>query len=116
MPDKELDVSTRCRFKNVAGGQASMDLHVAKAQVMRFMAQIEIPQQGSCHFDMKQFEQTARMPNVVLTDKESTCTVRMWEQGQEVTIAFSGCQSKCEQNAANYLWPIVVDRRNGHCT
>lgn len=115
IPDKELDVKTRCSFKDVQGGRGSMDLLVTKAEVKRFVAEVTIPKQGLCRFDMKQFEQTARMPNVVLTDRDSACTVRMWEQEKGVTVAFNGCQAKCSGDAFSYLWPILVDTRSGRC-
>ena len=113
--DKELDVRTRCSFKDVQGGRGSMDLQVTKAEVKRFVAEVTIPKQGLCRFDMKHFEQTARMPNVVLTDRESACTVRMWEQEKGVTVAFNSCQAKCSGDAFSYLWPILVDTRSGRC-
>ena len=115
IPDKELDVKTRCSFKDVQGGRGSMDLQVTKAEVKRFVAEVTIPKQGLCRFDMKHFEQTARMPNVVLTDRSSACTVRMWEQEKGVTVAFNGCQAKCSGDAFSYLWPILVDTRSGRC-
>lgn len=115
MPDKELNVRTQCSFKDVAGGRGSMDLQVTKAEVKRFVAEVSIPKQGVCRFDMKHFEQTAKMPNVVLTDKDSSCTVRMWEQEKGVTVAFNSCQARCGGDAFSYLWPILVDTRNGRC-
>ena len=115
IPDRELNVRTRCAFKDVQGGRGSMDLQVTKAEVKRFVAEVTIPKQGLCRFDMKEFEQTARMPNVVLHDKGSACTVRMWEQGKGVTVAFNGCQARCSGDAFSYLWPILVDTRSGRC-
>ena len=115
IPDKELDVRTRCSFKDVQGGRGSMDLQVTKAEVKRFVAEVTIPKQGLCRFDMKEFEQTARMPNVVLHDKGSACTVRMWEQEKGVTVAFNSCQARCSGDAFSYLWPILVDTRSGRC-
>lgn len=115
MPDKELNVRTQCNFKDVAGGRGSMDLLVTRAEAKRFVAEVSIPKQGICRFDMRHFEQTAKMPNVVLTDKDSSCTVRMWEQEKGVTVAFNSCQARCDGDAFSYLWPILVDTRNGRC-
>ena len=115
IPDKELDVRTNCTFKDVAGGRGSLDLQVTKAEVKRFVAEVAIPKQGLCRFDMKNFEQTAKMPNVVLSDRGSACTVRMWEQEKGVTVAFNSCQAKCSGDAFSYLWPILVDTRSGRC-
>lgn len=116
MPEKALDVRTRCRFRDVAGGRGAMDLQVTQAEVNRFSAEVSIPKQGICRFDFKNFRQTARLPNVVLTDAQSTCVVRMWEQEKGVTVSFNACQSKCSGDAFSYLWPILVDTRNGRCS
>lgn len=59
-----------------------MDLQVNKAEVKRFVAEVTIPKQGLCRFDMKHFEQTAKLPNVVLSDRETACTVCMLGTGQ----------------------------------
>ncbi len=116
IPDKELEVRAKCSFRDVQGGRGSMDLHVTKADVKRFSAEVNIPKQGVCHFDLKNFQQTAKMPNVVLTDATSGCVVRMWEQEKGVTVAFNSCQSKCGGDAFSYLWPILVDPKSGRCS
>ena len=116
MPEKALEVKTRCTFRDVAGGHGSMDLQVSKAEVKRFTAEVSIPKQGLCRFQMKDFKQTATLPNVVLTDTDSGCVVRMWEQEKKVTVAFNACQSKCGGDAFSYLWPILVNTRNGQCS
>ena len=116
IPDKALDVRTKCNFRDVAGGRGSMDLQVSKAEVKRFVAQVSIPKQGVCRFEMAHFEQTARLPTVVLTDQATGCVVSMWEQDKNLTIAFNACQAKCGGDAFSYLWPILVDTRNGRCS
>lgn len=116
MPDTPLEVRTKCSFRDVAGGHGRMDLQVNKAEVKRFVAEVSIPKQGLCRFDMKQFEQTAKLPNVVLTDGKDGCVVRMWEQEKGVTVAFNGCQAKCGGDAFSYLWPILVDTKSGRCS
>jgi len=116
IPDKALEVRTKCTFRDVAGGRGSMDLQVSKAEVKRFVAQVSIPKQGVCRFDMASFEQTGKLPNVVLTDQATGCVVSMWEQDKNLTVAFNACQSKCGGDAFSYLWPILVDTRNGRCS
>ncbi len=116
IPERPLDVRTRCRFHDVSGGRGSMDLQVSKAEVRRFSAEVSVPRQGICRFDMKGFRQTARLPNVVLSDEASGCVVRIWEQERNVTVAFNECRSKCSGDAYSYLWPIMVDTRNGRCS
>ena len=116
IPDKALEVRTKCSFRDVGGGRGSMDLQVSKAEVKRFVAEVNIPRRGLCRFDMKDFQQTSKLPNVVLTDEGSGCVVRMWEQEKGITVSFNACQAKCGGDAFSYLWPILVDRRSGRCS
>ena len=116
IPDKALDVKTKCSFRDVAGGRGSVDLHVTKAEVVRFVAEVTIPKQGLCRFDLKQFTQTGRLPTVVLRDEANGCVVRMWEQEKGVTVAFNACQAQCAGDAFSYLWPILINRQNGRCS
>ncbi len=116
MPDKALDMHAKCNFRDVAGGRGSMDLLVKNAEVKRFLAEVNIPKQGLCRFELKNFQQTARLPNVVLSDAASACVVRMWEQEKGVTVAFNNCQAQCAGDAFSYLWPILVDTRTGRCS
>jgi len=116
IPDHALELRTKCSFHDVAGGRGTMDLQVTRAEVKRFVAEVTIPKQGLCRFDMKDFKQTARLPNVVLTHAASGCVVRMWEQEKSVTVAFNACQSMCSGDAFSYLWPILVNTKNGRCS
>lgn len=116
IPDRALQVRAKCSFRNLSGGRAKLDLLVTKAEVKRFSVEEDIPKQGLCRFDLKNFQQTDSLPNVVLTDAASGCVVRMWEQEKSVTVAFNACQSMCGGDAFSYLWPIVVDTRNGRCS
>lgn len=97
-----------------------MDLQVKNAEVQRFTAEVNIPRQGVCRFDMKNFQQTGTMPTVQLADAASGCSVRMWAQelgrDKSVTVAFTGCQTQCSGDSFSYLWPILVDTRNGRCS
>ena len=116
IPDKALGIRTRCTFRDVAGGRGKLDLHVTKAEVKRFVAEVDIPKHGLCRFDLTNFRQSATLPIVVLDATASACVVRMWEQDKGVTVAFNGCQSHCAGDAFSYLWPILVNTRNGRCS
>jgi len=120
MPDQALNVRTKCAFRDDIGTRGKMDLQVKDAEVQRFTAEVSIPKQGVCRFDLKNFQQTATLPTVTLTDAMSGCSVRMWAQelgrDKSVTVAFSGCQTQCSGDSFSYLWPILVDTRNGRCS
>ncbi len=115
-PTRPLNVRSRCSNKDEVGTQTRLDLLVRNAEVKTFAAQVTMKEHGSCRFDLKDFEQVEKLPQPLLRHKlAGDCTVRMWEQGRNVTIAFNSCPSACEGKAFDYLWPVVVDARNGRC-
>ena len=117
MPIKPLNVKTRCTFRDeVTGTRGRLDVQVKEDQVKTFSAEVNIPKRGICRFDMKDFAQQQKVHPVTMTTKSDTCAVRMWEQGTRVTVAFNECTAKCEGNAYEYLWPILIDNKTGRCT
>jgi hypothetical protein len=114
MPVRPLNVRTDCRFKDETGYSGSALLNVDYDQVKAFAAAVDIPRRGSCRFDLADFRQVKAPAHVQLLASNG-CTVRMWEQGDQVTVAFSQCARQCTGNAAEYLWPILVDRPSGRC-
>ena len=90
---------------------------VKEAEVKSFAAQVSMKDHGTCRFNLQDFEQTEKMPQPLLMHKrESGCSVRMWEQGPKVMVAFSSCPKSCEGDAFSYLWPIMVEAKSGRCT
>jgi hypothetical protein len=115
IPTRALNVSTDCKFKDETGYSGAMKLAVAQAKVQAFEASVSIPQHGFCRFDLKDFRQTRELPNVELGHLRDRCIVRVWEQGERVTVAFQQCQKMCSGKAWDHLWPILNDTRDGSC-
>ena len=115
MPVKALNVQTKCAFRDAIGTHGKLDLLVKNAEVQRFSAEVTILKRGTCRFDLKNFRQTSTLPAVLLNEKAGDCLVRMWEQDKGVTVAFNGCEVQCSGESFSYLWPILVDTRNGRC-
>ena len=118
MPIKPLSVKTRCTFRDeVTGTRGKLDVLVKEDDVQRFAAEVNIPKRGICRFDIKDFAQKDKKQHpVTMTTKTDSCAVRIWEQGPRVTVAFNECTAKCEGNAYEYLWPILIDNKTGRCT
>lgn len=115
-PTRPLNVKSSCSHKDAVGTRTRLDLLVREAEVKKLSLDVDIKGRGACHFDLGQFQQEARLPQVLLRhQKQSGCTLRMWEQGNEVTLAFNSCPKACEGQAFDYLWPVIVDARNGRC-
>ncbi len=115
IPTRALNVAADCSFKDPTGYRGVMKLNVSGADVKAFEARVDVPNKGVCRFDLKDFRQTATLPNVALRAHGSSCVVHMWEQGSRVTVAFNNCQNMCSGDAYTYLWPILANARNGSC-
>lgn len=115
-PTRPLNVKSKCSSRDAIGTQTRLDLLVKDAVVKNFDAQVTMKGHGTCRFNLNQFDQAEKLPQALLRHKtEKDCTVRMWEQGSTVTVAFNNCQKSCDGQAFDYLWPVVVDARSGRC-
>ncbi len=115
-PTRPLNVKSRCSHRDAIGTTTKLDLLVKEAAVKTFAAQVNMKGHGTCRFDLKDFEQTEKLPQALLRKKDDKdCLVRMWEQGPKVTIAFNSCPKSCDGQAFDYLWPIVVEAKSGRC-
>ncbi|MCX8018205.1 MAG: hypothetical protein N2690_09945, partial [Rhodocyclaceae bacterium] len=116
MPVRPLNARAQCRFRDPTGYRGELLLEVKASDVRRFEAKIDIPRRGRCHFRLADFRQTESAPAVVLAARQGECTVRLWKQGEQVTVAFRDCHAACSGEAIDYLWPILVDIPKGRCS
>ena len=115
-PTRPLNVRANCSTMDAIGTVRRLDLLVKEASVQTFDAQVTMKEYGACRFSLRDFEQIEKMPQALLRHRqESGCTVRMWEQGNKVTIAFDNCPKSCEGDAFSYLWPLIVEGKSGRC-
>lgn len=115
LPIRALNLRSDCAFNDETGYNGAMKLRVASGLVQEFEAKVNHPKHGSCRFALDEFRQVKDLPIVELKSERSRCTVRMWQQGRQVAVAFSACNSNCTGAAVNYLWPILADAYNGSC-
>lgn len=113
---RPLNVRSRCSHKDEIGTATELDLLVTEAVIKNFDAKVSIKGYGSCRFNLNDFDQVATLPQALLRHKRiSGCSVRMWEQGESVTVAFNSCPKSCDGDAFSYLWPIMVEAKSGRC-
>ena len=115
IPTRALNVATNCNFRDETGYNGRLKLSIEKAKIQAFEATVNVPQHGACRFDLKNFRQTRELPTVELSHLRDKCVVRVWEQGERVTVAFQDCRTHCSGNAWEHLWPILNDTRDGSC-
>lgn len=113
---RRLNAKASCAFRDPTGYRGKLRLDVKEASVRNFEANVDVPKRGSCNFRLKDFSQTHRDPIVILAARQGECTVRLWEQEDQVTVAFRDCRKECSGNSVEYLWPILVDNRKGSCS
>jgi hypothetical protein len=115
IPTRAINVNTDCAFRDETGYNGALTLAIEQARVLAFEVTVNIPRHGSCRFDLSNFRQTRELPTVELTHRSDHCVVRVWEQGERLTVAFHECRKMCSGNAWEQLWPILNDRRDGTC-
>lgn len=115
MPIRPLSVKADCRFKDEVGYSASALLDISYSQVSAFAASVDVPKRGSCRFDLADFRQVPKDTHVELVARDG-CTVRIWEQGEQVTVSFAECAKRCTKGTFEYVWPILLDRPSGQCS
>lgn len=116
MPAKPLEVAFRCASRDERHHIAQADVEVRAGEVRYLRARLATPQGGVCEFGLPAFRQTRQMPSVELRAHSGRCTLRMWEQGPKVTLAYSGCEQFCTPaNTMEYILPILYDRRVKRC-
>ncbi|WP_300437541.1 hypothetical protein [Zoogloea sp.] len=115
MPLRTFSLSTQCRFKDEAGNFGSATVDVVNSKVNAFKAELTMPKRGTCRFDLAQFRQTQALPSIELTGARD-CRVHMWDQGEQVTVAFANCHHLCSPaSAQDYVWPLLIDKATGQC-
>ena len=113
---RPLNVRSKCSHRDAIGTTTKLDLLVKEAEVKTFSALVTMKGYGACSFKLQDFEQSEKLPQALLKHKsEAGCSVRLWEQGSKVTIAFNSCPKSCEGDAFSYLWPIMLEAKSGRC-
>lgn len=113
---KPITVKADCSYRDPTGYGGKLKLAVDKSQVNALQAEIQVPKRGKCAFALKDFHQTAKEPSITLASKSGPCTVRVWEQEGKVTVAFNSCKDRCQADAFDYVWPILVNAKTGKCS
>lgn len=112
---RAVDIKADCSWKDENGYAGKMKLLTSQNVVQEFSAAVNHPKHGRCNFSLAEFHQTQETPNVELKSATSSCTVRMWAQGRQVSVAFSSCKAMCTGDVVDYLWPILADATTGSC-
>lgn len=109
-----LSIKSSCVERDETGYTENAQIDIAGGQVRALDATITIPSHGSCRYQLAAFRQTRMTPFVELTSTSSAkCVVRVWQQGDRVTMAPTDCADKCTRGAFEYAWPIEFKTSGG---
>ena len=109
-----LNLNGNCVAKEETGYAENVRVTVAGGQVRALDARIDIPKRGSCRYQLADFRQTKQTPFVeLLARSNSACAVRMWQQGDRITVAATDCEEKCTRGAFEYAWPVLFNAGGG---
>ena len=115
IPARPLDARADCSYRDETGTSGTLKLEVVRARVRTFEASVNYPRHGICRFTLGDFRQTLEQPSIELSQQGGACIVRMWEQGNRVTVAFQHCNNMCSGSAYEQLLPIIYYRHDGSC-
>jgi hypothetical protein len=114
LPVAALNLDGNCVGKEETGYAENVRVTVAAGQVRAFDARIDIPKRGSCRYQLADFRQTKQTPFVeLLARSNSACALRMWQQGDRITVAATDCEEKCARGAFEYAWPVEFNAAGG---
>jgi hypothetical protein len=115
-PAKGMTFKGNCVGKEATGYAENAQILVALGEVRTLEARVDIPKRGSCRFHLKDFRQTQESPIVeLLSQSNSGCSVRIWQQQDRVTMVATDCPEKCTGGSFEYLWPIEFRTPEGSC-
>jgi hypothetical protein len=115
-PVPGLTFKGNCAGKEETGYAENAQVVVALGEVRALEARVDIPKRGSCRFHLKDFRQTQASPIVeLMANSSSSCSLRMWQQQDRVTLVATDCADKCTKGSFEYLWPIEFRTPEGSC-
>ena len=109
-----MNLLGNCVGKEETGYAENVRIDVAGGMVSRLNARIDIPSHGSCSYRLADFRQTRQTPFVELLARSNpACALRMWQQGDRITLAATDCAEKCTRGAFEYAWPVEFNTAGG---
>jgi hypothetical protein len=109
-----MNLLGNCIGKDESGYAENVRIDVSDGEVRQLELRIDIPGRGNCRFQLADFYQAKRTPFVELLGRaNASCAVRMWQQGDRITVAATECPERCTRGSFEYLWPIELNVAGG---
>ena len=103
-----------CVARDETGYVENAQISVADGKVSQLAVRIDVPKRGACRYQLAAFRQTKQTPFVELVaTSDAACSIRVWQQGDRVTLAATDCADKCARGAFEYAWPVSFSTAGG---
>ncbi len=113
-PVAGMSFTGSCVARDETGYVENAQLSVADGKVNQLAVRIDVPKRGACRYQLAAFRQTKQTPFVELVaTSNSACAIRVWQQGDRVTLAATDCADKCVRDAFEYAWPVSFNTAGG---
>ena len=113
-PVAGMSFTGNCVAKDETGYTENAQISVADGKVSQLAVRIDVPKRGTCRYQLAAFNQTKQTPFVELVaTSNSACSLRIWRQGDRVTLAATDCADKCARGAFYYAWPVAFNTAGG---
>jgi hypothetical protein len=105
-----------CSQSDVDGFREQARLAVDRGAVRSLDWQIWIGREGTCSFNLGDFQQTRTRPHIELLARDSSgCKLLVYQDPRRVTLAHAGCEGRCTNGVSEKAWPVMFDPRSGGC-
>ena len=112
-----INVRNQCSFHDDTGYHGTNRVEIVNGEVRSLATEISVPDRGSCSFETSGFKQIQRTPSIELRNAGDGCTVRIWQQGPQVTISYTHCAQRCASaETFKYVWPVLINTGSGTCS
>jgi len=112
-----INVRNQCTFRDDTGYHGSNRVEIVNGEVRSLATEISVPDRGSCSFETSGFKQIQRSPSIEMRNAGDGCTVRIWQQGPQITISYTHCAQRCASaETFKYVWPVLINTGNGSCS
>ncbi|MBL8379044.1 MAG: hypothetical protein JNM79_14340 [Burkholderiales bacterium] len=113
-PATGMNFAGSCVGRDETGYAENAQVRVADGKVSQMNVRIDVPSRGNCRYQLAVFRQTKQTPFVeLIANNDATCAVRMWQQGDRITLTASECASQCTGSAFEYAWPVEFNAKGG---
>ena len=113
---RDIDIVGDCRRTEEDGFREDAQLRVSDNSVQQLSWKLWVGKRGSCSFNLADFRQTRKKPQIELRANDgSGCKLMVWQDPRRVTLAHANCAQRCTPGIYEQAWPVMFEPGTGAC-